>query len=787
MHLRKIGFLPLGLPGECALFVRTDPSCSFRMCVAIVFSSPADSARARSCDARLHWLEISMSAHQRLLAALGALRRPALTHLFLSRVEEIERHSGADFHNGILPACKLLVDLTPSEGAPLSVETSFQLIDRLLYWAVNESFGTGWALSAASPQADVGRFVGAAIKASQSVYSDAARTSSDEYRGRWMIEMLKSASVDYDSREHLERHIVTAPSSCDADLLVTWTYLHALARRIATRKIPLGQNDESLWVKCLSASPGRLSEWLSQNSDQVESSDAASFRNWIRVWTCAEVLQSLEATDAGSPRLLPLETWQVRADLAYVIRESLRFRVSGAHRKFTVHPAAYAAALRTVVAHHAYWILGVSPEYDIKSLLQTIGDAPGAEGYYFAAAHLGHVLDMYIVGYFISELDFLGNGGTQSLKSRLAARGAPEAGDLSSREFAQAFALASLYHDIGLTLAPRSSLFGTSKGTHKGILRSASSDADASVRAAVSRLVETATSELCSSGYLESSERRLFESWAARLVTTSEADHALLGAWYLHRQTYDYRRGTETVLRDAVRAILLHGGAPLPVDVVRDPVGTLLLLCDELCDWDPALERGPCPNAVGRSLQAIAVDMAPHESRAAEIRFPGLKIARDGIGRIRARIRTQDGTSPWPRIQLLFRHPDTLPGQVHHMWLTMAQRLGRLRSSGEWWVPEVEISSAVPLQLKQVGITTVDLLERVSHRLQFSVGAGILRWLRMQRTTLTRAGDGVSDRLETVCVGARFELYCREDISTIIDAIDVEANRVLEEEGMRRR
>src|SRR5262249_38699962 len=148
------------------------------------------------------------------------------------------------------------------------------------------------------------------------------------------------------------------------------------------------------------------------------------------------------------------ESCALHADLAYVLREGLRYACFGSRSDYFFQPSTYAAALRRLVEHHAHAVVGLPRDYNIVRLLEEIGEQDG--------------LNRYIAGHFILSVKIQVAGpaaagaGPAELSGQTVAEALTSGGATANRErariVAQAYSLASLFHDVGHLLFPRDSM-----------------------------------------------------------------------------------------------------------------------------------------------------------------------------------------------------------------------------------------------------------------------------------------------------------------------------------------
>jgi hypothetical protein len=553
-------------------------------------------------------------------------------------------------------------------------------------------------------------------------------------------------------------------------LLGMWTELHAQASSInATGRA--GAESDRAWARACdltrSELPTLLVEWGGAQWHESE-----MIRNWMRLWFALQLLTpplGSSAPDRLEPDTrLDSERWRFRTDLALVLRESLRFALYGSRPTHIHQPGPLTEALATLVDHHARLEGGLPREQDVRGHLTEIGAPRGVDSDRFAAGHLQHVLEVYIAGHFFCALHLIGRPGEPArLVDVLASRSGLRPGQQARREFLAAFSLTALFHDVGMLLFPRyttptEDLFRTDRG-----LRDALGAVQESVEGAGRTLTEQCIRDLEAHECFDTISEPALSRWFSEQRRTGQPDHALLGAWYLLRicQRVDSLR--PEVVRAAVRATLLHAAVGQTIDPDLDPAASLLVLCDELFDWDPSTQRRPLG------------DVRPYRSRAARLKLVGFApVIADGELVLTLDLRT--GVDPdgpvrcWPRVELRLQPPGTLQMPVFRAWLSMAQNLGRIRRSQEGFGANVRLHAAIPPRTRLTTKSTFALLERAIHHSRLPIRSRLQSWLAAQEMDL----DEGEERFTILTLG---RLMATESLRPHLPSIVEQANAVLEE------
>ena len=511
--------------------------------------------------------------------------------------------------------------------------------------------------------------------------------------------------------------------------------------------------------KCWPALAKLLFAQLSGDSTPVETGALSS---WLKLWFCLTLWEHLGVDATKLRRMTDAARWQLYADLTYVVRESLRGILYGGRAEFKFQPVVFASALCTLVEQHAVRVLELPQGLELRGILREIGRISLGGGPLFAAGHLQHVLEMYIAGFFISETKLKNVkevGLPQDFEDAticevLAGGGAWRPGPGKQLEFQKTFGLAVLLHDIGTLLFPFWPRRAEGLAVVDGGLRRQLTTVRGALNGSLEQLLAVCERELIEAGIFDSVREPRISEWIEECIEQGQADHSVLGAWYLIRGARKAAGLPSTVVRQAARAVLLHGLHTQEIRTDEDPAAALLVLCDELIVWRAGHEF-PQANAVGRYFHSIAGELKPEESIFLTMKMPGLVVSFNetskslscslDLARNLARVATganeaEKSTCPnsklssatdkertWPRIEIELRKPDRLPMPVFKVWLLTSQNLGRIEPSKGDWGPVLRLSAQIPL--RQPSLSTRELLVRVARRAGLSLRPCLERWL----------------------------------------------------------
>lgn len=420
--------------------------------------------------------------------------------------------------------------------------------------------------------------------------------------------------------------------------------------------------------------PGYLAEryTLQDNDDRPLS----LIRIFHSIWLCAVVL-------ADHPPQEP----DVRRHLAYVLREGLRFLCFGYQKNedqrrpyYYFDTGRYAAALRTVITYHAGCYVG-SLAPTIAEYLQRVVSTDGLTPY-ASAGHLQHILEIYMAGVFMLSVRIEGRPGEPTIAEAL--RGAERRDPKLFEQCLQAFILAALFHDVGHLFLPRIKQdipeLGLRSEPLRGDLKEFAGGLAQSSRVFARKCVDLLR---------DYGDDGPLAAWLdAQLQSPG---HSLISAYYLAR-ILEGREIDAWVRRSAIRAIMLHDALALKLSADDDPIAALLVLCDELFEWDPA--QPITPGSPGKSLQVIAPEVPSHEPRDRWISVEHPQ-SMQGL-EVWVTLAEPQDSSRWPRVRIHLQGPQRLAVPVHQLWLRKSANLGRIVRARSGFGPVVSMTSALP-------------------------------------------------------------------------------------------
>jgi len=662
---------------------------------------------------------------------------------------------------------QLLVDLAACRMVPEHLE----LIRRLATWAVQEQLGTGWGVRRLDGEKSRGvllsfkqglREVLSRHRKGASDAELAVITEVEELIHMFAAEVFASSE---DWRRHVEADDAESRAKPALRLLRASSLLHerafSLAESAQEHDTDEARADERAWDELAEKQLGPLAAFLADprireaatSPGSIDASgqtfttpmlEAAGVRNWLCVWFCHTLLTRWCAEEELRGGVL--DRWEFRKSIAYVIRESLRFHLYRKRPDYRYQPAAYTAALRTLVEQHCHWCGHIDEQFDVRWLLQEIGEVRAMENYYFATGHLKHVLEVYIAGHFLCSIRVEDPAHAKrgwTLGEILAAKGQRSASDPPHpdhvNDLLQSFSIAALSHDLGMILFPILGEKPEKICRNDPELLDVLGKAHEDIRSAAVTLVERCSEYLVKDKVVDG-KAAWWQRWIAAQKANCQPNHSLLGAWYLSRlcANLDAESSDQpALLREAKRAVLLHGAVCESIDVATDPAAALLVLCDEIFEWEPVSRAAPGPNAVGRSLHAMAVDLRPLPMRVARFGIAGLGV-KVVNGKLDATISATSSSvhdagrpslkatmPPLPAVFVELEHPEFLDVPTYRIILTVAQNFGRISPSNSGWAPHVHLTAQPQEQLQ----TTFVILQRLGTQSSLPIRKVIYNWL----------------------------------------------------------
>ncbi len=628
------------------------------------------------------------------LEALQMTRRLAELERKIDSV--ISQRSEVPFERLLRRASQLVDQLVFEIGVDDPQQRYLGLTERFATWIAQRALGTGWLSGPQQPhdveaigQLAHGLWRAAALATSDGAEPNARAISS---RLRLIALMLHTDAMAPAGEAPRTRdpyggwlqamqttHPSVADTTCDWWLLAAWTGVHRMVSSATRGSTNPTRDLDQLWATLCQQSLPLMERQL---SDMGDSLGAPQLALWFAVALLPE-------TSSDAEHDTPVRRWVVRTSLAWVVRESLRRLVQGDRADFRWEPERYAEAMFDLIELHGSSVLGLG--LDVRGVLTTFDHLEGTLDQGLISGHRQHVIEVYLSGQFLLDLQRTQPDGSHVRVTRMLGGG--------STGLRRAFALAALHHDLGALVLAR--LRDTAPWSDHLALPAEARETIASHR-------RKDCASLLKRCELEVKDSRLLEHLADRAWTASDGhgDHALVSAWMLLHLGRDAEVPDE-MLAPALRAILLHGDVTAPIDLARDPAAAVLVLCDQLFEWEPtAAGWAPHSQPPGPSPRDL-----PPRSRARALRVAGLQLSHED-GHLQARIAQDEA---WPAFTIELHHPDLLHLPTWQIWLSMSQCLGRIGTAEHGWRPRILLKSELASGVAEQGLHTYAQLDRLAN------------------------------------------------------------------------
>lgn len=502
-------------------------------------------------------------------------------------------------------------------------------------------------------------------------------------------------------------------------LLAVCIRAHRHASKPAAAPCELGAELADFTAHVRATVPRLLVAWVAERARARAASwprTAESVHNGLRLWLVLDI-----ARMNGELNLKRGDIRETLLALALVSREAIRHRLYSGTPGFEIDATTLTQMLQGIVVVHALRQNESLRDVGLEQLLRSM--AVSGFGRWNGDGHQAHVLDVYVMGNFLLDLRVGDAAQPDRDRSKVLSLLAPS-GPQAEADLRAAFCLAALFHDAGMLLFPFASHPELSPIEGMRAIADACENVRQQVASVGKSLVEACISDLEVDKHFNPDER--WQPWLARQRKHGRPEHELLGAWFLRMTCLKAHSVPRDVSRAAVRATLLHGAFGVKLDVAKDAVAALLVLCDELCDWYPSkplLDR----SEPSRRLNDQTVQCSARQGRARALDLLDLWLQEES-GRLVAGIAPPPYAAPtgtgwptkrvyWPRFEIILRPPSELDVAVLEVWLRCAQNLGRISCAGQRWAPVIKLANAIPNRLNGVQHLTRDLLDELASEL----------------------------------------------------------------------
>lgn len=578
-------------------------------------------------------------------------------------------------------------------------------------------------------------------------------------------------------------------------VLMHWIQMYKLYRPLCQLSAEPSELVENMWNNTVSMTVEYLSDYLEKTGNQIfqeekkstsdnlgkemsEDKTSAGTLNFLYLWFCLMLLyeekKNMESKTDVHPGLLKGEKIAFRADLAYILREAVQFACFGHRNDYTGEPRQFLTALITLVEYHAHWIVGLPTEYNIRLLFHIIIGDMSRKNFYWAEEHLRHILEVYLAGFFLIWFHVeKKDQQEQSLTvlDILASASELKPGEQRKKEFKCSYCLAALYHDIGHLLFPIELSTGKDLYPEDAKLKMGLTNVKNELKEAGTVISRRSVEDLKSGNYFEPGSESQLDQWLNTQIKTGEPDHGLLSAWYLHHVCSSVQESSQEIVRKAVRSILLHNAFTVRIDAEKDPLASLLVLCDELFEWEQIRHIKPPHSSADRFFHIMNAKNTPFGPRYRRI---GCYIHKFSISekQLAGTLKTENNET-WPDVFIITQDSQYMNISAFALWLMKAQNLGRIKPGKNGWGPSLLMKGRDDMFHWQQGTGTKKLLELIAQHSQLPIRPDIARWVTNKNV--------FEDGKEEVRLGYLDPPLCQEDIRSWLTELEAEAIQLLRE------
>ncbi len=409
-----------------------------------------------------------------------------------------------------------------------------------------------------------------------------------------------------------------------------------------------------------------------------------------------------------------------------------------------------------VLSEYAYHEIGVHRELNLferltRQLVHELSLYSAGEYY---RDHLYHVMDVCLLGELLlrseitnppvgSKANTLVDLLCELNKSHAVVGTHPEKGDvvLEPRTLLRNWYVASLCHDLGYVVEKAGRLLaplGRFRGPGLDEFREAAEKGLESGRESISKATRD----------------RLSSSWPPRaseeyLAEAEPTDHGVVS--WLHLQEWlDRTKRPSGSLAHALTAVLRHNLHSQKVNMYREPLTLLLMLCDQLQEWGrPRIEPEPLARGVMEALRFSERTAMDEIIRSHELTMQGLRVPRtpENLGPPEAAaagttghpdsvpgIRTEIG----PRLEFKIRYVEAQEGGFEPAisWLMLSRDLQCFAEGATGFPLDLVVTlEHTPPQIWHTlpwKPLEMDLLQEFAN--QYESGAYLLAWIRAARS-----------------------------------------------------
>lgn len=565
-------------------------------------------------------------------------------------------------------------------------------------------------------------------------------------------------------QEHCAQPTDTPMQDRIYELFNFWIYLEKAYRNANDRvvkycSVELEQAFRWSLIASLDTLGAFLCESLPQMQRGVREADNMQFRNMLHLWFCYQhlLLMHRQLREAAAHAAHGIGQLRYRADLAYVLREALRFEIFSPRTDFAFNEATFVTSLKSLTEYYVHLPpeqggpIGLPETYDVGRFLSELGQVWGVTSANSPLQYLNHVLHVLIAGLFFLEIEIRSPDGRQrAVAAHLVAPNFNTASQEAVREFKQSFALAVLFHDVSHVVCPFEEGAGTSLISEKRLLKLNLASVEETLKRAGSGIAETCYKDLLAAGYLDVNSDTVLVNWLEGQVASGEPDHGLISAWYLHHLCEGSKLLIDDMLQNAVRAILVHNAVAVSLNIEQDAVAAFLVLSNELFEWDlgapfqvsthDRFDQSPVlvsPDSLQMSryrqilLKRLQTQFELHQRGSLEdLQCPEVDPLELGFSTCDMVVHLSEDNPTWPHFFVGLQEPEYLDVPVMAIWLTKAQTFARfVTHQANGWRPQLTIQNAKPPLRLQKGLQTEELLALLALHSRLPFRPYLKRWL----------------------------------------------------------
>ncbi len=578
-----------------------------------------------------------------------------------------------------------------------------------------------------------------------------------------------------DSANHTERLI---------ELLAIWTGIHEELRLLLKQPIEIKWKN-AVKIKYINREKAvkytinTINQYLMTQFDTGNSQTERSpffFQNGIYLWFLLQVLH-----EPGLENLLPNERVKFQADLALAMCECLRFACYGSRPHYRFQFATFVSAISAVVEVHAHCIVGIPREYDIKHLFHEVGTRQAFHDKSVPTEHLHHIINVYILGHFLLSAYLNPNDHSSKDRFSMAEKLVCKSSDIkpgkqATGELLKVYSIGSLFHDIGYLLFPHmpAKPIGADPGSQ--IIKKYLETVEQNLKESGTAIVNQCLKCLEQGNYFDLKKELPLKKWLNHQRESGNPDHGLLSASYLHYLSEEMRGAHKELIKKAIRAILLHNAVTVPVSIEDDPAAALLILCNEIFEWEPTGYIGSSPGAIATSLHVMASIIPPPEPR---YRWISIRNSRVEMNKGKLEYIIDEHESGWPMIDYLLQKPELLDLPTYLLWIKKAQSFARLKPHPViGWKPRLRIQGSIAPFLKERGFDSKKLLFYLSERTLPQIRPYLRRWLSEESLFKSKEPDS---KTESIIISPLQYEFFQENIINWFAVMDHEAMQILKE------